>query len=129
MTKTKEQLEEAIAREVRYSESLNKKIGTLTERLKNYISKEEHEKEIALLKAQYENKLTEIKNQHKRLNNERGAGRKRKATKEVIRRVMTLRAEGLSQQSIAQIVSAELGLSISRTTIGEIVRGEHNGRI
>lgn len=125
MTKTKEQLEIDLAREIKYSAALNKKIDALNDRLKNFISKEEHEKEMRVLKGQCENKLAEINNQQIRQHNERGAGRKKKATKQVIQRVLELRTEGLSQANISKAVEAELGVTISRTTVGEIVRGEH----
>ena len=57
--------------------------------------------------------------------NERGAGRKRKATPQMIARVAELRSRGLSQQSITKTVSVKYGVPISRTTVGEIVRGKH----
>lgn len=84
---------------------------------------------LAVAQRKYETILTKIKNQQKKPHNERGAGRKRRATKEVIQRVIELREEGLSQQNIVHIVSDELGISISRTTVSEIVRGEHDAQI
>lgn len=129
MQKTTEQLQTELDREKEYTTKLNRQIDRLRDQLRNTISVVEHEKQLALVQREYEGKLMEIKNQQKKSHNERGAGRKRKATKEVVQRVMALREEGLSQQAIALTVSDELGISISRTTVGEIVRGEHDGRI
>lgn len=129
MQKTTEQLQAELNREKEYTTKLNRQIDRLREQLRNTISLSEHERFLAATQRKYETVLTEIKNQHKKPHNERGAGRKRKATKEVIQRVMVLREKGLSQQNIAHAVSYELGITISRTTVGEIVRGEHDGRI
>ena len=125
MRKTMEQLELDIEREMKYSASLNLKIDALNERLKKFMPREAHEKAMALLTQQYENRLSEIKNSQSKTHNERGAGRKKKATNEVIARVLQLKSEGISQANIASTVSAEFGLAISRTTVGEIVRGKY----
>jgi cytochrome c-type biogenesis protein CcmH/NrfF len=60
-----------------------------------------------------------------RKHNERGAGRKRIATKEIMARVTELRGEGLSHAKIAGKLSAEYGIKISRSTVWEIARGEY----
>ena len=125
MQKTYEQLQAALEREIAYSKKLNSQIDRLREQLRNKISLEEHEKMLANLRREYENKLTEIKKQQSEAHNARGAGRKRKATKQVVLRVKELRAAGFSQQAIAETVSSEFGVSISRTTVGEIVRGKY----
>lgn len=129
MQKTLEQLQAELDREKEYTTKLNRQIDRLREQLRNTISVVEHERLLAVAQCRYETELTEIKNQQQRLHNERGAGRKRKATKEVVQRVLALREEGLSQQNIAHAVSEELGVTISRTTVGEIVRGEHDDQI
>jgi len=95
------------------------------EQLKKYITKEEHNKFVTYLQRKHEFELTEIKNQQIRERNERGADPKKKATKQVVLRVLELRQEGLSQQKISKAIFEELGIVISRTTVGEIVRGEH----
>lgn len=128
MQKTIEQLQVELDREKEYTTRLNRQIDCLRDQLRNTISLAEHEKLLAAVKGDYDAKLTEIKIQHQKPHNERGAGRKRKATKEMMERVKALHVKGLSQQNIAQAVSDELGISISRTTVGEIVRGEHDGR-
>ncbi len=125
MQKTIEQLQAALDREMKYSEKLNKKIDRLRDQLKNCITKEEHDKIIAYLQRKHELELTEIKIKQCRKRNERGAGRKRKATKQVILRVLELRKEGFSQEKISKTIFEELHILISRTTVGEIVRGEH----
>lgn len=70
-------------------------------------------------------RMTEIKNQQFCKHNERGAGRKKKATSQVFLRVRELRETGLSQTKIAAALLEEHGITISRTTVGEIVRGNH----
>ncbi len=129
MQKTTEQLQTELDREKEYTTKLNRQIDRLRDQLRNTISVVEHERQLALVQREYETNLTVIINQQKKPHNERGAGRKRKATKEVIQRVIALRKEGLSQQNIALAVSDELGIAISRTTVGEIVRGEHDAQI
>ena len=69
--------------------------------------------------------MAEIKNQQPTAHNPRGAGRKKKATEQVIMQVQELRTAGFSQQVIANAIPKEFGIAISRTTVGEIVRGEH----
>lgn len=125
MAKTMEQLQTALDRELEYSASLNKKIDRLRDQLKNSISKAEHEKILVRMQQKYELEMSEIKIRQSQGRNERGAGRKKKATDEVIARVLVLKADGLSQKKIAQTVSDELGITISRTTVGEIVRGKY----
>jgi hypothetical protein len=125
MQKTIEQLQAALDREMKYSDKLNKRIDRLRDQLKNCITKEEHDRIIAYLQRKHELELAEIKNQQCRKRNERGAGRKRKATKQVILRVLELRKEGFSQEKISKTIFEELHILISRTTVGEIVRGEH----
>jgi intein-encoded DNA endonuclease-like protein len=39
--------------------------------------------------------------------------------------VLELHKTGLSQENISRLISNELGIKISRTTVGEIVRDEH----
>lgn len=125
MQKTYDQLQAALERELAYSKKLNSQIDRLREQLRNTISIQEHEKALAAVCQEYENKMAEIKNQQPTAHNPRGAGRKKKATQQVIMRVWELRTAGFSQQAIAEAVSKEFGIAISRTTVGEIVRGEH----
>lgn len=125
MQKTVEQLQAALDRELEYSKRLNQKIDRLRKQLKNCITQEEHDKIVAYLQRKHELELTEIKNQQTQKCNDRGAGRKKKATKQVVLRVLELRQEGLSQQKISKAIVEKLGIAISRTTVGEIVRGEH----
>lgn len=125
MKKTVEQLQAALNREMEYTEKLNKKIDLMRKQLKERITKQEHEKAIALLKEKHAQELAEINNRQLKKYNERGAGRKKKVTNQVILRVLELGQEGLSQQKISKAIFEELGIVISRTTVGEIVRGEH----
>jgi hypothetical protein len=111
MEKTKEQLQSAIDREIAYTRKANDKNMRLME----------ENRELKRRLAECELKLSEIK--HTR--NERGAGRKRVATKEVMARAMKLRSEGLSQIKIAEMLSEQYGIKIGRTTVGDIVRGEY----
>jgi uncharacterized protein (UPF0332 family) len=60
-----------------------------------------------------------------RKRNERGAGRKRIASKEIIARVTELRGEGLSHAKIAARLFSERGIRISETTVGYILRGDY----
>lgn len=125
MKKTVEQLQAALDREMEYTEKLNKKIDLMREQLKERITIQEHEKALALLEEKHAQEIAEINNRQSKEHNERGAGRKKKATNQVILRVLELRQEGLSQQELSKAILEELGIIISRTTIGEIVRGEH----
>lgn len=125
MEKTYDQLQAALERELAYTQKLNSQIDRLREQLRNTISIQEHEKILSAVRREYENKMAEIKNQQSMVHNPRGAGRKKKATEQVIMRVQKLRTAGFSQQVIANAVSEEFGIAISRTTVGEIVRGEH----
>ncbi|MBP1736136.1 MAG: hypothetical protein H6Q60_17 [Oscillospiraceae bacterium] len=125
MEKTVEQLQAALDREMKYTEKLNKKIDLMREQLKERITIQEHEKVLALLQEKHAQELAKINNRQSKEPNERGAGRRKKATNQVISRVLELRQEGLSQQKISKVIFEELGIVISRTTIGEIVRGEH----
>jgi predicted lipase len=125
MQKTYDQLQAALERELAYSKKLNSQIDRLREQLRNTISIQEHEKILTAVRQEYESKMTKIKNQQSTAHNPRGAGRKKKATEQMIMRVRELRAAGFSQQAIADTVSKEFGIAISRTTVGEIVRGEH----
>lgn len=125
MKKTVEQLQAALDREIEYTEKLNKKIDLMREQLKERITIQEHEKALSLLQEKHAQELAEINNHQSKGHNERGAGRKKKATNQVILRVLELRREGLSQQKISKSIFEEFGMVISRTTVGEIVRGEH----
>lgn len=125
MKKTVEQLQAALDREMEYTEKLNKKIDLMREQLKERITIQEHEKALALLKEKHVQELAEINNRQSNGHNARGAGRKKKTTNQVVLRVLELRQEGLSQQKISKAIFEELGIVISRTTVGEIVRGEH----
>jgi hypothetical protein len=73
----------------------------------------------------YESKLSEFNLRPAWVHNERGAGRKRVASAEVIARVLELSGKGLSQAKVATSLSEEYGIKISRTTVGEIVRGKY----
>lgn len=125
MEKTYDQLQAALERELAYTQKLNSQIDRLREQLRNTISIQEHEKILSAVRREYENEMAEIKNQQSMVHNPRGAGRKKKATEQVIMRVQELRTAGFSQQAIADTVSKEFGMAFSRTTVGEIVRGEH----
>jgi|GEM_PF-2725063 len=125
MTKTIEELQAALDREIEYSRKLNEKIDRLREQLRNSISKDEHERIIARIQREYDQKLSEINLQPPKIYNERGAGRKKIATKEVMTRVLELDKQGLSQAKIADKLTQEFGMKIGRTTVGEIVRGNY----
>ncbi len=129
MKKTAEQLQAALDREMEYTKKLNKKIDLMREQLKERITIQEHEKALALLKEKHAQELAKINNRQLKVHNERGAGRKKKVTNQVILRVVALRQEGLSQQKISKAIFEELGIVISRTTVGEIVRGEHGNGV
>jgi len=102
-----------------------RKLDEKIELLKQSIPKAEHEKIIEKLRKEYEAKLSEINSQPNRAHNERGAGRKRIATDEVVARVRELHGQGLSQSAIATKLSNEMKMKIGRTTVGEIVRGKY----
>lgn len=125
MKKTVEQLQDALDREMEYTKKLNKKIDLMREQLKERITIQEHEKALALLQEKHAQEVAKINNRQSTEHNERGAGRRKKATNQVVLRVLELRQEGLSQQKISKVILEELGIAISRTTVGEIVRGEH----
>lgn len=125
MPKTVEQLQAELNREMTYSAKLNEKIDKMREQLRNCISKDEHEKIVADIRREYEQKLSQINLQQPMIHNERGAGRKKIATKEVASRVLELREQGLSQAKIADTLTQEFDMKIGRTTIGEIVRGNY----
>lgn len=125
MAKINEELQAALDREIAYSTSQSRKIDRMREQLRDCITLKEHQEILARMQRQHEAELTEIKNQHKPKHNERGAGRKKKATDRVILRVLELHKTGLSQENISRLISNELGIKISRTTVGEIVRGRH----
>lgn len=105
---------------VRQGEKLQEKI----ELLKHSIPKAEHEKIIGELRFEYEQKLSELKQQMSE-HNGRKAGRKRIASTEITARVLELNEQGLSQGKIAAKLSDELHIKIGRTTVGEIVRGRY----
>lgn len=125
MAKTIEELQAALDREIGYSTSLNRKIDRMREQLQNRITLKEHQDILTRMQRQHEIEMAEIKNRQKSKHNERGAGRKKKATDQVILRVLELHKTGLSQENISRLISDELGIKISRTTVGEIVRGKH----
>lgn len=132
MAKSVDQVQAALDREIEYTRKVNDKNALLTEQVKDLkrqledsISKAEHEKIIAELRTEYEGKLPKNKIQQKRKRNERGAGRKRIASKEIAEMVLALSEQGLSQARIAARLSDELNFRIGRTTVGEIVRGNY----
>lgn len=125
MQKTYDQLQAALERELAYTQKLNSQIDRLREQLRNTISIQGHKKALAVVRQEYENEMAEIKSRQSVVYNPRGAGHKKKATEQMIMRVQELRTAGFSQQVIANAVSKEFGIAISRTTVGEIVRGEH----
>lgn len=103
----------------------DEKLKEKNELLKQSIPRTEHKKRMAELREEYERKLSEVKTPPPRVHNERGAGRKRIATKEIVARVLALSGQGLSQAKIAAKLSDELNIKIKRTTVGEIVRGNY----
>jgi hypothetical protein len=94
----------------------------MREQLKDTITKAEHEKIIAQIHREYEQTLSGMK---PRVHNERGGGRKRVASKEIVAKAMAMYSEGLTQLKISEMLSEEYGIKIGRTTIGDIVRGEY----
>lgn len=128
MNKTKEELQAALDREMAYTRKVNDRYERMREQLmelqrqvENSIPKPEHDKIV----ADYERRLSEINSKQARVHNERGAGRKRVATKEIAAKVLELSEQGLSQAKIAAKLSDELNIKIGRTTVGEIVRGNY----
>ena len=103
----------------------DEKLKEKNELLKQSIPRAEHIKKMAELRREYEIKLSEILTTQARVHNERGAGRKRIATKEIAKRALELRGQGLSQFKIAEKISEEFCIQIKRTTVGEIVRGNY----
>ena len=103
----------------------DEKLIEKTELLKKSILKTEHEKIVANLCREHEIKLSEIILQQHKRHNERGGGRKRIASKEIITRILELHEQGLSQAKIAAKVVEEHNIKIKRTTVGEIVRGNY----
>ena len=132
MPKTIEQVQAELDREIAYTRKVNDKNMLLMEQVKDLkrqlndsISKAEHEKITAGLRREYENKLSEIKKRQRGVYNERGAGRKRIASKAITEKVLELSEQGLSQAKIAVKLSDDLNIKIKRTTVGEIVRGNY----
>lgn len=132
MIKTKEELQAELDREREYTRKVNDRYERMREQLMelqrelqrqrdNSIPKSEHGKIV----EGYELRLSEIKSQLSRPYNERGAGRKKIATKEIAEKVLELSKQGLSQAKIAAKLSGELNIRIGRTTVGEIVRGNY----
>ena len=107
-------LQAELEREVAYTRKVNDKNMQLMEQIK--------ELNRQLLNSITQAELSEIK--HK-IHNERGAGRKRIASEELVAMILTLNAQGLSQAKIAAKLSSELNIKIGRTTVGEIVRGNY----
>jgi hypothetical protein len=101
---------------------LEQQVEELNKQIENSIGKDEHERIIAQIRQEYEEKLSGMK---PRVHNERNGGRKKVASKEVVDRAMELRGQKLSQIKIAEILSEEYGIVIKRTTVGDIVRGEY----
>lgn len=126
MKKTPEELQAALDREIEYSQKLNEKIDRLREQIKNSVTKYEHEKIIAHIRREYDQKLSKNNNRPIGTHNERGAGRKKIATEEVVTRALELNNQGLPQAKIAAQLSDEYGIKIGRTTVGEIVRGNYS---
>jgi hypothetical protein len=122
MQKTIDKLQSELDREIVYTRKVNGRYERMREQLKDAIPKAEHEKALANLRQEYERKLSGMK---PRVHNERGGGRKRVASKEVVDKAIALYSEGLTQLKIAEILSEEYGIKIGRTTIGDIVRGEY----
>lgn len=110
MQKTYDQLQAALERELAYTQKLNSQIDRLREQLRNTISIQEHEKILSAVRREYENEMAEIKKQQSMVHNPRGAGRKKKATEQVLMRVQELRTAGFSQQVIANAVSKEVSV-------------------
>ena len=125
MAKTAEQLQRELDREMDYTRKLNDKITYLQEKLKNSISITEHEKKIAELKREYKRQFFETSYPSSCIHNERGAGRRKVASREIAEMVLELNKQGLSQAKIAVKLSDELNIKIGRTTVGEIVRGNY----
>lgn len=122
MEKTNQQLQAELEREQKYNRKVNDRYERLREQFKNSIPIAEHERIVSELRQEYERKLSQAT---PRIYNERGAGRKRVASKDVMAKVMALHVEGLSHTKIAAKLSGELGIKIGRTTVGEIVRGDY----
>ena len=114
MKKTAEQIQAELEREIEYTRKVNDKNARLLE----------ENRELKKQLAEREKELSEIKRQLSK-HNERGAGRKRVATKEVAERVLELRSQGLSQAKITVMVAEEFNIKIGRTTVGEIIRGNY----
>jgi uncharacterized protein YeeX (DUF496 family) len=132
LQKKADRLQAELDREIAYTRKVNDKnmelleqIKTLKRQLENSIPKADHERIVAAIRHEYEESLSEIKIQGTHIHNERGAGRKRIATQEIVARAMELRGQGLAQGKIAVILSEEYGIRIGRTTVGDIVRGEY----
>ncbi len=107
------------------NEELSARINELDKRLLECIPMNEHNRILHLVREDYERRVTEIKKHPVRVHNERGAGRKRIASKGIISRVHELHGKGLSQAKIASLLADEDGVKISRTVVGEIIRGEY----
>lgn len=100
-------------------ERLNAKLEQKNELLQQSISKSEHEKLMERQKREYEMKLSA---HPPRVHNERGAGRKPKLTDEIKIRILALHGQRYSQMKTARAVSDEFGVTISRSTVGNIIR-------
>ena len=128
MKQTVSKLQAELDREKAYTQKVNDRYNRMRERFADLqeqnndsISKYEHEKIIARIRREYEQRLSEAS---PRIYNERGAGRKPIVSKEVMAKVMALRSEGLSHAKIAARL-VEQGIQIGRTTVGEIVCGSY----
>ncbi len=127
-----QKLQASLDREIDYTRKVNDKNALLTDQIKdlkkqleNAIPKAEHERILAALHSEYKHKLSEIKIRQSKPRNERGAGRKRVASKAIAARVIELHTDGLSQAKIAAALADEFGIKIGRTVVGEIIRGEY----
>jgi len=107
-------LQAELEREIAYTRKVNDKNMQLMEQIKE-------------LNRQLSDAIPQSELSVKKPNiyNERGAGRKRIASEELIAKVLALKAQNLSQVKIAAKLSDELNVKIGRTTVGEIVRGNY----
>jgi hypothetical protein len=97
MARTIEQVQAELDREIAYTRKVNDKNALLMEQVKDLkrqlndlITKSDHEKIVAGLRQEYESELSKIRKRQQRVHNERGAGRKRIASKAIAEKVLEL---------------------------------------
>ena len=105
---------------------LENEIMEYKSKLAKYISPEHFKKHFQSLSSYATDLEEQIAALENRPHNERGAGRKHKATPEQREHILSLFSSGVSQNKIARILSEQTGVRWNKTTVRNIIIASKN---